>query len=100
MLKHIVIFKLKDSYLGKDKFSLAQEIKEALERLPGLIPQIKFYEVGINRLDDPRAYDLALISAFESVDDLNIYRNHPEHKKTLDFILERAIDSKVVDFFA
>lgn len=98
MLKHIVMFKLKDSYFGKEKSLIAKEIKEKLERLPALIPQIKFYEVGINELDDPRAYDIVLISAFENKDALDTYRNHPEHKKTLDFILERALDAKVVDY--
>ncbi|MEJ5286064.1 MAG: hypothetical protein CH6_4259 [Candidatus Kapaibacterium sp.] len=99
MLKHIVMFKLKEDYQGKDKSSLAKEIKEALEKLPSLIPQIKHYEVGINQLDDPRAYDIVLVSAFENKDELEIYRNHSAHKKTLEFILERALDAKVVDYF-
>ncbi|MCX7908557.1 MAG: Dabb family protein [Ignavibacteria bacterium] len=99
MLKHIVMFKLKENYLGKPKNELAREIKASLEKLPSLIPQIKFYEIGINELSDPRSFDLVLISIFENKDDLELYRNHPEHKKTLEFILERSLDAKVVDYF-
>lgn len=100
MLKHIVMFKLKETFQGKPKEELAREIKVALEKLPEIIPQIKYYEVGINELEDPRAYDIVLISAFEDRNELEIYRNHPKHKETLQFILERAEDAKVVDFFA
>lgn len=99
MLKHVVMFKLKEEYLEKPKMELAIEIKEALEKLPNIIPHIKYYEVGINVLTDPRAYDIVLISSFESEEDLKIYRNHPVHKEILSFILERSEDSKVVDFF-
>lgn len=99
MLKHIVMFKLKEKYKGKSKAELALEIKTALEKLPEIIPQIRYYEIGINELSDPRAYDIVLISAFEDKEQLEIYRNHPQHKETLQFILERAEDAKVVDFF-
>lgn len=99
MLKHIVMFKLKNSYQGKIKEELAKEIKFALEKLPFIITQIKYYEVGINELNDPRSYDLVIISAFENIEDLEIYRTHPIHKETLNFILERTEDAKVVDYF-
>lgn len=99
MLKHIVMFKLKNSYQGKSKLELAKEIKEALEKLPSIVEQIRYYEVGINELKDPRAYDLVIISEFKDKEDLEIYRRHPRHKETLNFILERAEDAKVVDYF-
>jgi hypothetical protein len=93
------MFKLKNNYHGKEKIYLAQEIKNKLEKLPEIIPQIKHYEIGINQLDDPRAYDIVVISAFENKEDFDFYRNHPEHKKTVEFILERAENSIVVDYF-
>jgi nicotinic acid mononucleotide adenylyltransferase len=99
MLKHIVMFKLKDEYSGKSKNDLAKEIKEALEKLPQIIDEIKLYEVGINQLDDPRSYDLVLISGFDSLEGLEKYKQNPEHKKTLEFIMNRCLDVKVVDFF-
>ncbi|MFN3307462.1 MAG: Dabb family protein, partial [Candidatus Kapaibacteriota bacterium] len=73
--------------------------KEALEKLPSVIPQIKYYEVGINELKDPRAYDLVIISEFKDNEDFEIYKNHTTHRKTLSFIMDRAEDAKVVDYF-
>lgn len=100
MLNHIVLFKLKEAYDGKNKNELAKDIKEKLERLPILIPEIMHYEVGINALDDPRAYDLVLISKFDNLNSLEVYRNNPIHKETLAFILERCLDVKVVDYYS
>jgi len=100
MLNHIVIFKLKDEFQGKKKDEIAKEIKERLEKLPRLIPEIIYYEVGINSLNDPRAYDLVLISKFENLQALENYKSNEHHKQTLEFILERALDAKVVDFYS
>ena len=100
MLNHIVIFKLKEEFQGKKKDKIAKEIKEKLEELPRLVREIVYYEVGINSLNDPRAYDLVLISKFESLQSLENYKNNEHHKRTLAFILERALDAKVVDFYS
>lgn len=99
MLKHIVIFKLKEFAEGNSKSENARLIKQQLEKLPNVIPQIFRYEVGINSLDDPRSYDIALIALFKSMDDFLIYRNNPEHTKALEFIMKRIEDARVVDYF-
>jgi hypothetical protein len=99
MLKHIVIFKLKEFAEGNSKLENARLIKQRLEELPTIIPQIFEYEIGLNSLDDPRAYDMALIALFKSIDDFLMYRNNPEHIKVLEFIMKRTEDAKVVDYF-
>jgi hypothetical protein len=93
MIKHIVSFKLKDD--SKDR---AEEIKKALETLPSKISQIKYFEVGVNISDSPAAYDVVLISEFDSVEDLNTYRLDPEHIKVTDIIRLYKSDSMVVDY--
>lgn len=99
MLKHIVIFKLKEFAEGNNKLENARLIKQRLEELPTIIPQIFGYEIGLNSLKDPRAYDMVLIASFRSMDDFLIYQNNPAHKKALEFIMKRAEDAKVVDYF-
>ena len=85
MVKHIVMWKLKDFAEGKSKDENIKIIKSELENLIHLIPQIKFLEVGKNIL--PNAdYDAILYSEFESTEDLDIYQNHPEHKKTAAYV--------------
>lgn len=48
MYKHVVFWKLKESANGLSKLGLAIEVKRQLQTLPGLIQEIKAFEVGIN----------------------------------------------------
>jgi len=85
MVKHIVMWKLKDFAEGKSKEENIKFIKAELENLANIIPQIKFLEVGENILPD-KDYDAVLYSEFESVEDVEIYQNHTEHKKVAAYI--------------
>ncbi len=76
MFKHIVMWKLKEETPTK---SSADVIKSSLEELPSLIPQISEYEVGVNLTESERAFDVVLISEFNSRKDFHIYRDHPKH---------------------
>ena len=85
MVKHIVMWKLKDFAEGKSKDENIEYIKAELESLADVIPQIKFLEVGKNILQG-EPYDALLYSEFESADDLEIYQSHPAHKKIAGYI--------------
>ena len=93
MIKHIVSIQLKDE--DKDK---AQVLKKALEDLPSKIKEIRAFEVGLNISEAKSAFDLVLVSDFDSLDDLNIYRQHPEHVKVLELIARYKTASIVVDY--
>ena len=93
MIKHIVSFKLKAE--SKDKTIL---IKELLETLPEKISEIKYFEVGVNISDSPAAYDIVLVSEFESRESLDKYRLDPEHIKVTDVIRLHKETSMVVDY--
>jgi len=46
MIKHIVMFKLKEAAEGSDKAGNIQRLKAKLEALPGKIDEIEFFEVA------------------------------------------------------
>ena len=48
MVKHIVLFKLKNEVSAEEKQAVALKFKAAIEALPAVIPFIKHVEVGIN----------------------------------------------------
>lgn len=99
MIKHIVFFKLAETAEGKSKAENAQYIKEQLESLIQVIPQIKKIEVGINAPGAPASnFDIALYSEFESLEELDIYQNHPEHKKVAAYIGKIRTDRACVDY--
>lgn len=97
MINHIVLFKLKD-YPEAEKPLLIIEMKSLLEGLKGKIDELKYIEVGLNYELNSKSYDVALISHFKSVEDLDKYRVHPEHKKVLNRFSEIRLERAAVDF--
>ncbi|MFE5317380.1 Dabb family protein [Paenibacillus sp. NPDC056579] len=74
MLTHVVFFKLKD----RSPESI-QATVDVLENMDGKIPVLKYIEVGTDVLHSERSYDIALITKFDSLEDLSVYDNHPIH---------------------
>ena len=95
MVKHLILWKLKDSAEGRSKAENATMIKEMLERLNGVIPQVVGLEVGVNFNNSDAAYDLALCSVFKNEADLAIYQSHPEHIKVSEFT-KKVVDSRII----
>jgi hypothetical protein len=95
MIKHIVMFKFKESADGSDKPGNLQKMKAKLEALPSKIGEIKFFEVGVNFSDNGVAYDLVLNSGFESKEALYSYQKNPEHVRVADFV-QKVCENRVV----
>lgn len=98
MIKHIVMWKLKDYAWGAGKTDNIRKMKSLLEALKGSISEIKRIEVGVNVIPSEAAYDVVLYSEFDSLDALAAYQKHPEHVKVGAFIKEVVIDRRVVDY--
>jgi hypothetical protein len=98
MIKHIVMFRFKESAEGMDKKENIMRLKAKLEALPAMISEIKFFEVGINFTLSPIAYDLVLLSEFEKKDDLYSYQKHPEHVLVAEFVGKVCENRIVVDY--
>lgn len=98
MIKHIVLFKLAEEAEGNSKAANAVIIKQRLEALKDLIPEILKMEVSINHADAPAGnYDIMLDSEFGNLDDLHIYISHPEHQKVGAFIGKVRIGRAAID---
>ena len=97
MINHVVLFKLKD-YSETEKPVLIAEMKSLLEGLQGKIGELKYIEVGVNYELNTKSYDVALLSHFNSIEDLDKYRVHPEHKKVLARFSELRLERAAVDF--
>ncbi|MDD4969446.1 MAG: Dabb family protein [Paludibacter sp.] len=99
MIKHIVFFGLADNAEGKTKAENAQIIKTDLENLIHFIPEIKKIEVGINYPNVPKTnYDIALYSEFDNFEAVDIYQEHPEHKKVASYIGKVRVSRAAVDY--
>ena len=78
MVKHVIVWTLKDEYSAEEKENIKKGIKEGLEGLKGKIPGLVDIKVIINALASSNA-DLMLDSTFESEEALKGYSVHPEH---------------------
>lgn len=91
MIKHIVMWKFQP---GKD--AEVQAFLEGLRGLYGVIPQIREQEVGMNCA--PGNYDAVLVSAFDSLEDLEAYKNDPRHQKVSALCKAIRTDRVAVDY--
>lgn len=92
------MLRMKDFDNKSQKLENALKLKKALEDLKSSIDVLLNLEVGLNFNDKPSAFDLILTTIFETEDDLEIYRLHPDHKKLMVFLKTVTAESAVVDY--
>ena len=86
MIKHIVMWKFKDYAEGATKQENIFKVKAMLEALPEKIDFIREMQVNVNINPKEGMYDAVLTSAFDTLEDVERYRVHPEHKKISSFV--------------
>jgi len=80
MVKHIILWQLKDEFDEAAKKEIKAGIKEGLESLQGKIPGLVEIKVQTEYLASSTA-EVMLDSTFESEEALKGYSVHPEHVK-------------------
>ena len=83
MVKHIILWQLKDELSAEEKATIKKEIKTGLEALVGKILGLLSVQVNIEGLATSNA-DLMLDSSFEDEAALKLYASHPEHVAVAD----------------
>lgn len=83
MVKHIILWTLKDTLSDEEKIAVKKGIKEGLEGLKGKIPGLLEIHVETEGLASSNA-DLMLDSSFEDEAALKGYAVHPEHVAVAD----------------
>ena len=78
MVKHVILWQLKDELSAEEKAAVKAGIKEGLESLSGKIPGLVDIHVNIDALPSSNA-DLMLDTTFESAEALKGYSTHPAH---------------------
>ncbi len=98
MIKHVILWQLKDELSEMDKAEVRKGIKDGLEGLKGKIPGLIDIKVQSDFLSTSNA-DVMLDSTFESEDALKGYAIHPEHVKVADEKVRPYTKSRVcMDF--
>lgn len=98
MISHVVLFKLKKFDSESVKQNVISSIEDALLGLSGKIDELNFIEVGVNYELASKSYDICLITHFETVENLDAYRIHPEHLKVAELTGQHVVERAAVDF--
>lgn len=83
MVKHIILWQLKDELTAEEKAEVKKGIKEGLEGLAGKIPGLTEIKVQTEGLTSSNA-EVMLDSTFEDEAALKGYATHPEHVAVAD----------------
>ena len=122
--KHIVMWKFKEQHNGKSALENARWMKEQLEALVGVVPELLSAEVGISPALEQAAavpsnaaavpsdaaaapapaasgeYDACLVSTFASPEALAAYKVHPKHKAISAYCKEARLKRLAVDWWS
>jgi hypothetical protein len=98
MLRHVVIFKFKDTSSSED----VKKVEDAFRNLQNEIPEIKGFEWGKNNspegLDD--GFTHVFFVSFVSEEDRAIYLPHPKHQEFVEVLKPHLEKALVVDYWA
>ena len=96
-LRHIVLMKM-DAVSPEERATRTAKLAAALEALAPHIEQIISLTVGINVLESPSNWDLALTVDVADEAALQVYRSHPEHVKVAELIQKFVAERCAVDY--
>ena len=89
MIERIVLVKLSEAAVS-DRQAIADQSRRVLERIPGV------RSVRVARpADEPTAAncDLALVLRFDTLDEVEAYRIHPDHRAYVDEYLKPRMEA-------
>ncbi len=98
MIKHIVMFKLKEAD-GRSEYENALEAQKRFDNVIANVKELVKGEVVINSKDTPESnYTISLLCDFKTIDDLNAYQVHPAHVEFGKFIGTVKTDRACIDY--
>lgn len=98
MIKHIVMWNVKNEHFGQPKSELLKEMKKRLFDLKGKISVIENIDVQLNTLNSDKNADIILITDFNNIEDLNTYAQHPDHILVVEYVRQIVTGRSCVDY--
>ena len=83
MVRHVILWKLKEGYTPEEQEKIKREAKEQLEDLIDKVPTLMSIAVHVNPLPTSNC-DMMLDSIFEDEEGLAAYAKHPDHVAVAD----------------
>jgi heme-degrading monooxygenase HmoA len=97
VVKHIVLWNFAPEVKVEEKEVVGERIRGLLEPIRELVPGAIRIQVVYQGLDSGNR-EVALISEFESVEALEVYKKHPAHVEAGKYIRSVTCDRACMDF--
>ena len=90
MIQRVVAIKLKDRYANDaDRAQIAATSREVL----AAVPEVRAIEVATPAdARTTKSWDLLILLRFESMEDVEAYRAHPNHRRYVDVFLKPVLE--------
>ena len=98
MIKHIVMWKLKEQAEGADRATNALKLKALLETCNNLVPGMLRLEAAIASPALEATYDVLLYTEFADKAALDAYQEHPTHLAIKPFIGAVRSERQCMDY--
>jgi hypothetical protein len=91
MFRHVVLLRWHETATVADR----RAVRNGLEALPPLIPEIRSYRVGIDAGLAPEGNsDLVVVADFDDVAGYLVYRDHPVHQDVITRLIRPILASR------
>jgi hypothetical protein len=93
MVTHIVFFKFTDK-----SSEIVDGLVQLLNNMDGKVDFLRHIEVGVDVRQTDRSYDMALVTKFDTIADLQRYGTHEAHLPVVDYMKNHNIKTVIVDY--
>ncbi|MBN1416379.1 MAG: Dabb family protein [Bacteroidales bacterium] len=99
MIRHIVMWTIRETGTPRGKLEAMAELKSKLLALKEQIREIRNLEVHFNSISAPQDnFEVILESEFASWTDLETYRKHPAHVAVAEYVKNIRQSRAVIDY--
>ena len=93
MIKHIVLYRLKDR---TNENAIA--LRDVFLSMKGKVDCLVDITAGVDFLREGRSFDVVLECVFNTKEDMNNYKSHPVHLPVVEYVKPRVECSHAVDY--
>ena len=79
MFRHVVMMRFTPESTPAQRAA----ITDGLEKLPGLIPELRNYAIGSDARVNEGNFDMVVVADFDDVEGYLVYRDHPDHQAVI-----------------
>jgi len=96
VFRHVVLFRFNPEVTPEQRRAIVDELRT----LPGIIPELRDYRVGLDAGVNDGNHEMAVTADFDDVDGYLVYRDHPEHQRIIVELIRPAIAERAAVQYA